>query len=402
MSPLLNHSISFDNASKRELYSAIFYIKTETQKLPSMAQSRLFQPLTIGKIQVEHRIGMPSLTRLRATDDRVPTALMKEYYSQRASVPGTLILAEGTLISPASGGGFPNAPGIWSKDQIEAWRTITDEVHRKGSTIFCQLFAAGRAADLDTATKEGIPIVAPSAIPCVKGAPVPRSMTIEEIEQSIQDFATAARNAISAGFDGVECHAANGYLVDQFIQDVSNTRDDEFGGSVENRSRFVNDVLKGIVDAVGAERVGLRISPWSTFQGMRMEDPIPQFTDVVNKASQMNLAFLDLVESRISGSEDHDGNDRLDFVYKLWSGPILVAGGYTQEEARKLVDVEYPDKDIVIMFGRYFIANPDLVYRVKEGLKFNAYDRTTFYIAQSPIGYVDYPFSKEFLASVKV
>ncbi|KAI1252579.1 hypothetical protein MGN70_007158 [Eutypa lata] len=242
----------------------------------------------------------------------------------------------------------------------------------------------------------------PSAIPFEEGAPVPRTMTIEEIKQMIRDFGDAAKNAIHAGFDGVECHGANGYLIDQFIQDVSNKRSDEYGGSVENRSRFVNEVMEAMVDAVGPERVGLRLSPWSTFQGMRMEDPIPQFTDVIIKASQLNLAFLHLVESRVSGSADFDGNDRLDFAYKLWHGPFLVAGGYKPEEARQLVDSEHPDKDIVVMFGRYFISNPDLVYRIKEGLELSAYDRKTFYIQMSTMGYSDCPFSNEYLASSQV
>jgi NADPH2 dehydrogenase len=310
-----------------------------------------------------------------------------------------LILSEGTFISPACGG-FANAPGIWSSDQIEAWRAITDEVHRKGCFIFCQIFAMGRAAEAEVARKEGFPILAPSAIP-FEGGPMPRSMTIEEVKQTIQDFAEAAKNAISAGFDGVECHAANGYLIDQFIQDVSNKRDDEYGGSVENRSRFVNEVIEALVDAIGAERVGLRLSPWSTFQGMRMADPIPQFTDVINKASQANIAYLHLVESRISGSEDYNGSDRLDFAYNLWHGPFLIAGGYKPDEARKLVDSEHPDKDIVVMFGRYFISNPDLVYRIKEGLELSAYVRKTFYVHQSSVGYLDYPFSKEYLASLE-
>ncbi|KAJ9145389.1 Aldolase-type TIM barrel [Pleurostoma richardsiae] len=363
-----------------------------------MAESRLFKPLRIGNVEVKHRVGMPSLTRFRATDDRVPSALMKEYYSQRASIPGTLILTEGTFIS-SNCGGFANAPGIWNDDQIQAWRTITDEVHRKGCFIFCQLFAMGRAASPEVAEKEGAPILAPSAIPHGEGAPVPRPMTTEEIKQTIQDFADAAKNAIEAGFDGVECHAANGYLIDQFLQDVSNQRDDEYGGNVENRSRFFNETLRAMVHAVGPERVGLRLSPWSTFQGMRMKDPIPQFTDVINKATQANIAYLHLVESRISGSETCDGNDRLDFAYELWNGPFLVAGGYKPEEARKLVDSEHPDKDIVVMFGRYFISNPDLVYRIKEGLELNAYDRNTFYTYKSILGYSDYPFSREFLAS---
>jgi len=345
---------------------------------------------------------MAPLTRFRATDDRVPTPLMKEYYGQRASVPGTLIITEGTFTSPSACGGFANAPGVWSKDQVAAWRTITDEVHRKGCFIFCQLFAMGRAADVQVAKKEGADIVGPSAIPIEGGAPIPRPMTIEEIKQSIQDFATAAENAISTGFDGVECHGANGYLADQFIQDVSNKRDDEYGGSVENRSRFFNEIMNAVVEAVGAERVGLRLSPWSPFQGMRMKNPIPQFADIIDKASQLNLAYLHLVESRISGSEDYEGIEGLDFAYKLWSGPLLVAGGYNLEDAQKLVDEEYPDKNIVVIFGRYFLANPDLVYRIKEGLELSAWERETFYINDSPVGYVDYPFSAEYLASENI
>ncbi|KAE9370938.1 putative N-ethylmaleimide reductase [Stipitochalara longipes BDJ] len=358
-------------------------------------------PLKIGDVEVAHRIAMAPLTRFRATDDRVPTPMMREYYGQRAAVPGTLIITEGTFIS-ATCGGFTNAPGFWREDQIAAWRTITDEVHRKGCFIFCQLFAMGRAADVEVAQKEGFAIVAPSAIPIEEGAAVPRAMTIEEIKQTVQDFVDASRNAIRAGFDGVEIHGANGYLLDQFLQDVSNQRHDEYGGSVENRSRLLNDVIKAVVDAIGPKRVGLRLSPWSTFQAMRMEDPIPQFTDIINKASQSDIAYLHLIESRVSGSEDYEnynGHDRLDFAYSLWNGPLLVAGGYTPQEAQKLVDERYPDKDIIVIFGRYFISNPDLVYRIRKGLELIAYNRETYYVYKSAAGYSDYPYSKEYLTS---
>ena len=363
-----------------------------------MSESRLFKPLKIGNVEVKHRIGMAPLTRFRASDDHVPLPLMKEYYGQRASMPGTLIITEGTFVSPSTCGGFANAPGIWSKEQVAAWRTVTDEVHRKGSFIFCQLFGMGRAATVEVAEKEGISIVGPSAIPIDEHAPIPRPMTIEEIKQTVQDFATAAENAITAGFDGVECHGANGYLADQFIQDVSNKRDDEYGGSIENRSRFFHEIMKAVVDVVGPERAGLRLSPWSPFQGMRMENPIPQFADIIDKAGQLNMAYLHLIESRVSGSEDYEGSEPLDFAYKLWNGPFLIAGGYKLAGAQKLVDEEHPDKDIVIIFGRYFIANPDLVYRIKEGLKLSAWERNTFYNSNSSEGYVDYPFSAEYLA----
>jgi NADPH2 dehydrogenase len=369
-----------------------------------MSETRLFKPMKIGNIQVQHRIGMAPLTRLRATVDRVPTPMMKEYYSQRASVPGTLIITEGTMVSHAAAGGFPQAPGIWRDDQITAWKTITDEVHRKGCFIFVQLFAFGRAAVTEVAEAEGVEIVAPSAIGIpqeeIPGAPTPRAMTIDEIKQTVRDFTVASKNAIAAGFDGVEIHGANGYLLDQFLQDTSNHRDDEYGGNVENRSRLLHEVLHSVVEAIGADRVGLRLSPWSRFQGMRMEDPVPQFRDVVDRASLFNLAYLHLVESRIFGAGDYarSETETLDFVYERWNGPILVAGGYGAAEARWLVDEEHPDKDIMVIFGRHFISNPDLVYRIQKGLELGKYDRTTFYSSGSPVGYVDYPFSLEYLA----
>ncbi|KAF2965036.1 hypothetical protein GQX73_g8541 [Xylaria multiplex] len=363
-----------------------------------MANGRLFKPLKIGNVELKHRIGMAPLTRLRATGDHVPTPLMKEYYGQRASVPGTLIISEGTFVSLSACGGFPNAPGIWNQDQVAAWKTITDEVHSKGCFIFCQLFAMGRAANAEVAKAEGISIVGPSPIPIDESAPIPHPMTIEEIKQTVQEFAAASENAVSAGFDGVEIHGANGYLIDQFIQDVSNKRDDEYGGSIKNRSRYIVEILKASTHAIGPERVGLRLSPWSLFQGMRMEDPIPQFTDIIGKAGQLNLAYLHLVESRVSGSDDHDSNEQLDFAYNLWNGPILVAGGYRPADAQRLVDQEYPEKDIVVIFGRHFVSNPDLVYRVKEDIELSAYTRGTFYTS-SAVGYVDYPFSAKYLAS---
>lgn len=363
----------------------------------TMSHSRLFKPLKVGDMEIKHRIGMAPLTRLRATDNRVPTPLMREYYSQRASVPGTLIITEGTFIS-TSCGGFPHAPGLWREDQIASWRAITDEVHSKGCFVFCQLFAMGRAADVEVARKEGFPIVAPSAISMEEAAPVPRAMSVDEIRQTVQDFVDASKNSIRAGFDGVEIHGANGYLLDQFIQDVSNKRTDEYGGSVENRSRLLDEVITSVVDAIGPRRVGLRLSPWSTFQGMRMEDPVPQFTNVINKASQSGIAYLHLVESRISGALDYDGHEGLDFAYHLWNGPLLVAGGYAPQEAQELVDVKYPDKDIMVIFGRYFISNPDLVYRMRDGLALSAYNRETFYVVMSAVGYLDYPFSKEYLS----
>ncbi|KAL7917135.1 FMN-linked oxidoreductase [Trichoderma austrokoningii] len=361
-----------------------------------MDKSNLFKPLKIGNVVIKHRIGMAPMTRLRATDDRVPLPLMAEYYGQRSGVPGTLLISEGTLISYESSGGFANAPGIWNENQIAGWRSITDRVHGNGSFIFCQIFAMGRAADEELSKKDGVEIVGPSPIPMAETAPVPRAMTLEEIKKTVQDFATAAQNAILAGFDGVEVHGANGYLIDQFIQDNSNQRHDNYGANVENRSRFIDEIMNATVAAIGPERVGLRLSPWSSFQGMKMTNPIPQFSDIISKASRLNLAYLHLVESRISGSNDCEGSETLEFAYNLWDRPLLIAGGYKLEDARQLVN-KHPSKDIVVMYGRYFIANPDLVYRVKEGLQFDDYKRESFYTVKDASGYIDYPFRTQYL-----
>ncbi len=365
-----------------------------------MDESRLFKAVQIGAMHIKHRIGLAPLTRFRATASRAPSPIMVEYYAQRSAVPGTLLISEGTLACASGAGGFDRAPGIWTDEHIAGWKAVTDAVHRKGCFIFCQIFAMGRVATTEGAEKDGVSIVAPSAIPLDEaGAALPRPMTLEEIRQCREDFARASENAVAAGFDGVEIHAANGYLLDQFTQDTSNQRDDQYGGSVENRSRFVCEVLEAAVNAIGAERVGVRLSPWSTFQVTKMKDPITQFSDVIVKANRLKLAYLHLIESRVSGGSDALGTEPLDFAYPLWDGPILVAGGYKLAGARRLVDEEYPDKNIVVMFGRDFIANPDLVHRMKTGLELTKYQRQTFYSSDAA-GYVDYPFSAEYLQSI--
>ncbi|TID26017.1 Aldolase-type TIM barrel [Venturia nashicola] len=366
-----------------------------------MNESRLFTPIKIGNMLLNHRVAMAPLTRLRATHDRTPTPLMKEYYTQRASVPGTLIITEGTIIAPSASGGFAYTPGFWSKEQVSAWKLITDEVHRKECFILCQLFAMGRAAEPAIAASEGLDVVGPSPIRFQDGA-LPRAMTVEEVQQSIRDFAEAAKNAIEAGFDGVEVHGANGYLIDQFIQDVSNKRDDDYGGNIANRSRLLFEILGAVIGAIGKEKVGLRLSPWSTFQGMKMHDPIPQFSSIVHSANKLELAYLHLVSPRISGAEDHNpsDNETLDFAMAIFHGPLLIAGGFNAASARELVDESFPKRDIVVVFGRHFLANPDLVHRLKEGVDLNKHNRKTFYVAGSAEGYVDYPFSEKF-AQVK-
>ncbi|KAI9665659.1 MAG: Chanoclavine-I aldehyde reductase fgaOx3 [Bathelium mastoideum] len=364
--------------------------------------SKLFYPLGLGPLLLSHRIVMAPLTRLRASDESdVPLLpLMATYYAQRAAVPGTLLISEATLIS-ARAGGHSNTPGIYTGAQVAAWRAVTDAVHAHRSFIVCQLRAYGRGAEPEVLAARGVgDVVSASAVP-IDGGAVPRALTEHEIWAFVGDYARAARNAMEAGFDGVEIHGANGYLIDQFTQDVCNQREDAWGGSVGKRSRFAIEVTKAVVEAVGdAGRVGMRLSPWSTFQGMKMADPIPQFSHLVKELRALKLGYLHLVESRISGNEDVEATERIDFAVDIWDhqSPILIAGGFRPDSAKRAVDESYRQKDIAIVFGRYFVSNPDLPFRLRNGIELTPYHRDTFYKKKSEDGYIDYRFCKEFEA----
>lgn len=368
-----------------------------------MDGSRLFKPLKIGNIEVKHRIGMAAVSRCRADGDHVPTELMKQYYCQRASVPGTLLIAEANLVSKEQGE-LLNVPGLYSAQQTTAWKSIVEEVHTKASFIFAQLYTIGRAGYREVNDEKDFEFRGPSAIPWRADARTPNAMTPADIKETIRHFVRAAKNATEAGFDGVEIHGANGYLIDTFLQDVSNQRDDEYGGSIENRSRFAFEVIKAVAHAIGVNRVGLRLSPWSTYQGMRMkdDDTISQYTDLIKKADKLGIAYIHLIESRIAGWDDVPENGRLDFAYSIFRGPILVSGGYTAELARELVDEQHPNKDIVVAFGRYFTSNPDLVFKIQQNLEFTPFNEEDFIYSKSSKGYTDYPFSDEYLGSLNV
>ncbi|KIW30695.1 uncharacterized protein PV07_02403 [Cladophialophora immunda] len=379
-----------------------------------MASSKLFQPLKIGSMALGHRIMMAPLTRYRALDDHVPMAIVADYYAQRArSLPGTLIITEASLISPRAGG-YANVPGIWSKDQINSWAKVVKAIHDAGGYAICQLWAMGRAAKAEVLTTEPdgpFDVVSSSNMPIDASSSIPRALSIEEIQGFIQDYAQAARNAITAGFDGVEIHMANGYLIDQFTQDTCNNRTDQYGGSVENRARFGLEVAKAVLEAIGASRVGFRLSPWSPFQGMRMVDNSrleEQFTYLIKELRNLDLAFMHLVEPRIGGDQDINLKDAesLEFAFDAWgsttNAPILVAGGYNASTARQALDENriYRDKDVAVVFGRWFISNPDLPFRIQKNIPFAKYDRTTFYTPKQEEGYNDYPFSLEYLKTL--
>jgi NADPH2 dehydrogenase len=232
----------------------------------------------------------------------------------------------------------------------------------------------------------------------------PEAMTEEEILGAIEDYAQAAKNAIAAGFDGVEVHGANGYLCDQFLQTTCNQRTDDWGGSIEKRARFHLEVTKAIAAAIGAERTGMRLSPYSSFNGMLMDEPEQTFAFLLEKLKPLGLSYLHLIEARIEGNDDSEcgGQKSVDWMVEVWGNvsPVLIAGGFNPESAKQAVDEKYKDFDVVIVFGRYFVTNPDLVYRVREGLPLAGYDRKVFYTPKEPKGYIDYPLSQQYLQTV--
>ncbi|KAI9439125.1 hypothetical protein H4582DRAFT_117949 [Lactarius indigo] len=369
--------------------------------------SALFQPIRVGNVDLQHRVVMAPLTRLRANKDHVHGELAKTYYAQRSSVPGTLIISEATFIAPQAAG-YANVPGIWNDAQIAGWKKTTDAVHANGSYIFLQLWALGRTADPAILRQEGgFDVVAPSPISLSGDGErvVPREITTTEIKEYAQLYSKAAINAIEAGFDGVEVHAANGYILDQFLQTVSNERTDEYGGSVENRVRFPLEVISAVVEAIGAEKTAVRISPWSKFQGMGMKDPLPTFTTFIERIrdAHSNFAYIHVVEPRVDGISDEAVTDENraqsnEVLRKTWGNrPYIAAGGMDGATAVDTVE-KYGG---LVAFGRHFIANPDLPLRLKEGLSLTRYNRDTFYASgatEAAAGYIDYPFANNVVA----
>ncbi|KAK7036560.1 hypothetical protein VNI00_011493 [Paramarasmius palmivorus] len=363
---------------------------------------KLFHPIKVGNLSLQHRVVLAPLTRFRSDEKHVPLSHVPEYYDQRSRIPGSLLITEATFIH-AKAGGYPNAPGIWSDDQIAAWKKVTDRVHANGSYIYLQLWAIGRQAMHEVLKKEdpSLEYTAPSAIGLAEyGLPNPRPLTIDEIHEFIRYYATAADNAVNkAGFDGVEIHGANGYLIDQFLQDVSNKRTDEYGGNIEKRARFALEVVDAVTKVVGEKRTGLRLSPWGTYGDMRMKEPKPQFAYLVEKLVELHpdLAYLHVVEPRADGLQSvkvvPEGFEN-DFIRKIWKPrPFISAGGHNRDTA-----VEYAEKnDDLIAIGRSYIANPDLPYRLRYNIPLTKGDRSLYYAYGStdPHGYTDYPFAKD-------
>ncbi|KAF9814668.1 hypothetical protein IEO21_04963 [Rhodonia placenta] len=340
---------------------------------------------------LSHRVVLAPLTRYRADKAHVHTAMGVEYYEQRASIPGTLLITEATFVSPQASG-YDNPPGIWNEEQVEAWRRITSAVHAKGSRIFCQLWALGRVAQGDILARMGLPVVSASDIPIPDHA-TPHALTIPEIKEYVQMFTAAAVNAVRAGFDGVELHGANGYLIDQFLQDMSNKRTDAYGGSIANRCRFALELIESVAKAIGEDKVAIRLSPWSRFQDMRMKDPRPTFSHLVSCLVERhpNLAYIHVIEPRIDQLPDQPSpfEESNDFLRKVWAPrAYIAAGGFTRELALQTSE----QTGDLVAFGRDFLANPDLPLRLAKDLPLTEGDRDTYYTAESARGYTDYPF----------
>ena len=348
----------------------------------------LFEPLRAGAFTLNNRMLMAPLTRARADAGHMPNALMAEYYGQRASAG--LVITECTMIAENTSA-FVNEPGIYNAAQIEAWKATTQAVHAKGGKVFMQIWHAGRAAH--PAMNGGAPIVSSSAIGLTGEAltpegklpnAVPHALTETEISAIVQSFAQAAKNAVAAGFDGVEVHGANGYLIDQFLRDGANQRSDAYGGTMEKRSRFLFEVLTAVCSAIGSDRVGLRLSPLNSYNDMKDSDPLAWTAFLAEHLNRFNLAYLHVMRADFFGVQMADVMPVARAHYK---GVLVGNMGYSSEEAESAIQAGLLD---AVAFGTAFLANPDLPARVKAGAPLNVPDASTFYTPGAK-GYTDYP-----------
>lgn len=361
----------------------------------------LFESLRVGPLELTHRVVMAPLTRMRAGASNVPRPLNAEYYGQRAT-PGGLIVAEASQVLP-SGQGAPSTPGIHSDAQAEGWKQVVDAVHARGGLIVLQLWHVGRISHSSHQPGGALPI-APSPVKpdgMVMTADwqrvdleTPRALEAAEIPAIIEGYRVAATHAKAAGFDGVEIHGANGYLLEQFLQARTNLRTDHYGGSVENRARLMLDVVNAVCAVWGPERVGIRLSPFGVANDSGEGDPIPLYTYVIGQLAPLGLAYLHLIEPRASGAGqrevDHQNVPSAAKLFRAqWPGVLIAAGNFKGDEAEAFIAEGTAD---AIAFGRYFISNPDLPERLRIGAPLTPYDRKTFY-GGDVTGYTDYqPF----------
>jgi N-ethylmaleimide reductase len=365
-----------------------------SKPLPVLAaKSDLFDSVVLGPYTLANRIVMAPLTRSRADDEGVPGELQATYYAQRASAG--LIISEATNISP-QGKGYIRTPGIWSKEQVEGWKLTTKAVHDKGGRIYLQLWHVGRVSHPDLQPGGSLP-VAPSAVRAenqqaytyegFKPLVTPRALETAEISGIVADYAHAAKRAKEAGFDGVEIHAANGYLLQQFLSDKTNKRTDQYGGSIENRTRIVVEVVDAVVKVWGGDRVGIRIAPLTKFADIGDSNPEPVYLSLVEQLNPFKLSYIHVVEGDTGGDRNPSGAFDLQKLRRAFNGLYMANNNYTLELA---VDARAENLADLICFGRPFIANPDLVERLREGAPLATPDPNTFYAGEAK-GYTDYP-----------
>jgi N-ethylmaleimide reductase len=359
----------------------------------------LFTPLQLGSVSLKHRVVMAPLTRSRTPQpSAVPNELVAAYYAQRAS-DGGLIVSEATNISLTSRGWY-GAPGLWNDEQVEGWKQVVKAVKAKGGMMFSQLWHTGRASHVSLS---GVTPVTASvnpgywqdptilvSTPTGWQQPSPhRALEIQEIKAIVDDYAAAALRAVAAGFDDVELHGGNGYLIDQFLQDGSNHRTDPYGGSILNRVRLLIEVTEAVTGAVGSDRVGIRIAPGGLWNGMGDSNPDALFDHVVRELGRFNLAYLHVIEPRVKGNttiHPEQGPIASRRLKKIFKGAVISTGGYEPDSAATAVRTGDAD---AVAFGKYFVSNPDLVRRIREGFPLTPYNRDTFYTFE-PEGYIDY------------
>jgi len=348
---------------------------------------KLLEPLDLGPLRLPNRIVMAPLTRRRASFGKIPTELMAEHYAQRAGAG--LIISESTEVDPHTAPDTPTRPGLFNSAQCDGWRRVTERVHQAGGRIFVQLSHLGRAAHPLMLTGRAEP-VGPSSIAASGSAytregllpfPVPRTLPLRDIRRIVDQFAQAASLALKAGFDGVEIHGANGYLIDQFLRSGSNQRTDDYGGGAQNRSRFLLEVTEAVAAIWGVERIGVRLSPWSDFNGMSDRHPVETFTYAIEALDQLGVGYVHLVEPV---DQKHPLAPKL---RSRFGGALIVAGGYGRDTGEAALAAGTTD---LVAFGAGFIANPDLPERFRHNAPLNPADRATFY-GGGAAGYTDYP-----------
>ncbi|CAI5760670.1 unnamed protein product [Candida verbasci] len=370
-------------------------VSSDTTAIAPLGKTKLLQPIKVGANTLNQRIAFAPSTRYRATKHGVPTDISLEYYKARAQAPGSLIITEATFASP-QGSGFPHVPGIYSDEQVQGWKKINEAIHEQKSFSAIQLWYLGRVGHPKWLKENGLKLLAPSKIysspelekEAIESGNEIHEVTIEEIEDIINvQYPKAAQNALDAGFDYVEIHSAHGYFLDQFLNDNSNKRTDEYGGSIENKARLLLRIIDTLIPIVGADRLAVRLSPWAKFQNMSTEgEKLHSYIlkELQKRADEGNqLAYISLVEPRVQASwdiaeEDQQGSNK--FADEIWKGKFIKAGSYTYDAPnfKTLLDDLENDRTL-IGFSRYFISNPDLVYKLKEGLPLTKYERATFY-----------------------